>query len=69
MMAIMFYLISVLSGHLDEIQKIAEFRSALSCKGSLCRAVNELKFALIKAIEIMVGVIVQARFSTLQKWH
>ncbi len=68
MMAIMFYLISVLSGHLDEIQKIAEFRPVLMQRLSVSN-VNELKFALIKAIEIMVGVIVQARFSTLQKWH
>jgi hypothetical protein len=54
MTAIIFYLISVLAAHLDDIQKIHEFRPLLKEAKGENVPVNELESVLIKALEIMV---------------
>ena len=41
--------------HLDDIQKIGEFRPLLRAAKREDVPLNELKFALIKAIEIMLS--------------
>lgn len=54
MMCIIIYMISILAAHLDDIQKIGEFRPLLIGAKGEDVPVNELKFALIRAIEIML---------------
>ena len=54
MVTIIFYLISVLATHLDDIQKISQFRPLLRAAKGENVPVSELKSALLIGIEIML---------------
>jgi chaperonin cofactor prefoldin len=54
MMFIIIYIVSILSAHLEDIQRLGEFRPLLRAGKGQDVPINELKFAVSRAIEIMV---------------
>jgi hypothetical protein len=54
MMFIINYIVSILSAHLEDIQRLGEFRPLLRAGKGQDVPINELKFAVSRAIEIMV---------------
>jgi hypothetical protein len=62
-----FYLISVLATHLEDIKRIEEFRPLLRAAKGEHVPINELKSALIKAIEMMVRALHLVNDSTVKR--
>jgi hypothetical protein len=66
LVVVIFNLISVLATHLEDIKRIEEFRPLLRAAKGEQIPINELKSALIKAIEIMVRALHPVNDSTVK---